>query len=102
LIVFIAAQNWRIFQTDVKLTFLNGFLEEEVYVEQSTGYVQTGYEGKILKLKKVFYDIKQAPRAWNNRSYAFFEKMTSSNAHMSMPYIQRRRRMEISYLYICV
>ena len=44
----IAAQNqWKIFQMDVKSAFLNGYLEEEVYIGQPSGYVQKGKENKV-------------------------------------------------------
>lgn len=45
----------------MKSTFLNGFLEEEIYVEQPLGFVLEGLENKILKLKKALYGLKQAP-----------------------------------------
>ena len=68
LIISLAAQNnWRIHQMDVKSTFLNGVLEEEVYIEQSQGYKAKGKKDKVLKLKKALYGLKQAPRAWNAR-----------------------------------
>ena len=49
---------------DVKLSFLNGYLEEEVYVEQPQGYEVPGQEHKVYRLKKTPYGLKQAPRAW--------------------------------------
>ena len=64
MLISIAAQNsWNIFQMDVKSVFLNGYLEEEVYIEQPMGYVQEGQEEKVLRLKKALYGLKQAPRA---------------------------------------
>jgi hypothetical protein len=50
---------------DVKSAFLNGDLEEEVYVEQPSGFVVEEEEHKVLKLSKTLYRLKQAPRAWN-------------------------------------
>jgi hypothetical protein len=42
----------------VKSAFLNGFLEEKIYVEQPLGYIEAGNEGKIYKLKKALYGLK--------------------------------------------
>lgn len=53
---------------DVKSVFLNGYLEEEVYVKQPTGFVkQAGEEHKVYKLHKALYDLKHVPRAWNTK-----------------------------------
>ena len=61
----IAAQNkWYVYQMDVKSAFLNGYLEEEVYVEHPQGYEVPGQEHKVYRLKKALYGLKQAPRAY--------------------------------------
>lgn len=75
MIIAIAAQyKWSIHQMDVKSAFLNGLLEEEVYVEQPEGYVVKGQEGKVLRLRKALYGLKQAPRAWNTRIDKYFQE----------------------------
>jgi hypothetical protein len=47
---------------DVKMTFLNGDLKEEVYMEQPEGFILPGNEKKVRKLLKSLYDLKQAPK----------------------------------------
>jgi hypothetical protein len=45
--------------------FLNGDLKEEVYVHQPPGFAIPGKEGKVLRLRKALYGLRQAPQAWN-------------------------------------
>ena len=52
---------------DVKSTFLNGELKEEVYMEQPKGFDLTARKDLVCKLKKDLYGLKQAPRAWYAR-----------------------------------
>ena len=53
IVLAIEAQNkWHVHQMDVKLTFLNGYLEEEVFVERPQGYEVLGREHKVYKLKR--------------------------------------------------
>ncbi len=59
-----AIEDMEIHQMDVKTTFLNGDLEEEVYMEQPEGFTHEG-EHFVCKLHKSLYGLKQPPRAWN-------------------------------------
>jgi hypothetical protein len=52
---------------DVKTAFLNGYLDEEVYMEQLEGFKITGQENKVCKLLKSLYGFKQAPKQWHER-----------------------------------
>ncbi|KAK2450696.1 putative mitochondrial protein [Trifolium repens] len=59
---------------DVKSAFLNGYLQEEVYVEQPKGFMDPEYPNYVYKLKKALYGLKQAPRAWYERLTQFLEE----------------------------
>ncbi|GKA33141.1 retrovirus-related pol polyprotein from transposon TNT 1-94 [Tanacetum coccineum] len=59
-----ASKNMTIYQMDVKTTFLNGELKEEVYVSQPEGFVDPDHPTHVYSLKKALYDLKQALRAW--------------------------------------
>ncbi|CAJ2632822.1 unnamed protein product [Trifolium pratense] len=59
--------NWSIYQMDVKCAFLNGPLDEEVYVKQPVGFQVDGQKDKVYRLHKALYGLKQAPRAWNKK-----------------------------------
>ncbi|CAL1405650.1 unnamed protein product [Linum trigynum] len=75
MVITLAAQNgWKIHQMDVKSAFLNGYLEEDIYVEQPPGYIVEGQEDKVLKLKNALYGLKQAPRVWNSRIDKYFQQ----------------------------
>jgi hypothetical protein len=65
LIALAAHRGWEIHHMDVKSAFLNGDLHEEVYVAQPAGFINTGSEHKVLRLRKALYRLHQAPMAWN-------------------------------------
>ena len=63
LLITIAAIFYlKIHQMDVKTAFLDGDLEEEIYMDQPEGFVETGQESKVCKLTKSLYGLKQAPK----------------------------------------
>nr|GEY82255.1 retrovirus-related Pol polyprotein from transposon TNT 1-94 [Tanacetum cinerariifolium] len=63
-LAYVAHKDFTVFQMDVKTTFLNGILKEEVYVGQPLGFVSKQYPDHVYALDKVLYGLKQAPRAW--------------------------------------
>ncbi|GJW88831.1 ribonuclease H-like domain, reverse transcriptase, RNA-dependent DNA polymerase [Tanacetum coccineum] len=66
LLLAIAANNkWEVHHLDVKSAFLHGDLKEEVYVTQPEGFTKKGDDGKVYRLIKALYGLRQAPRAWN-------------------------------------
>ncbi|KAK2379434.1 putative mitochondrial protein [Trifolium repens] len=66
--------KFKLYQMDVKSAFLNGYLQEEVYVEQPKGFVDPEHPNYVYKLKKALYGLKQAPRAWYERLTQFLEE----------------------------
>ncbi|MCV5002720.1 reverse transcriptase domain-containing protein, partial [Escherichia coli] len=62
-----ASLDYEIWQVDVKTAFLNGYLEEEIYISQPDGFIKEGQEQKVCKLLKSIYGLKQASRSWNLR-----------------------------------
>jgi hypothetical protein len=56
--------GFKLYQMNVKSAFLNGILQEEVYVEQPKGFQDPHHSHHVYKLKKALYGLKQAPRAW--------------------------------------
>ena len=66
-IALAAEKKVHLHQMDVVSAFLNGDLEEEIYMEQPEGYVQHGKEDLVCKLRKSLYGLKQSPRYWNRK-----------------------------------
>nr|GEX27972.1 zinc finger, CCHC-type [Tanacetum cinerariifolium] len=75
-----AIHNLVIHQMDVKTAFLNGDLDEEVYMKQPEGFVMPGNEHKVCKLVKSLYGLKQAPKQWHEK---FDEVVLSSGFHLN-------------------
>nr|GEY44756.1 ribonuclease H-like domain, reverse transcriptase, RNA-dependent DNA polymerase [Tanacetum cinerariifolium] len=66
LLLVVAVNNkWEVHHLDVKYAFLHGDLKEEVYVTQLEGFIKRQDNGKVYRLTKALYGVRQAPRAWN-------------------------------------
>nr|GEV50315.1 reverse transcriptase domain-containing protein [Tanacetum cinerariifolium] len=63
-VAYAAHKSFPIYQMDMKTTFLNDPLKEEVYVAQPDGFVDPDHLEKVYRLRKALYVLKQAPRAW--------------------------------------
>ena len=74
LLAFACFKGFVLYQMDVKSVFLNGFINEEVYVEQPSGFQIFNFPNHVFKLKKALYGLKQAPRAWYERLSKFLLK----------------------------
>nr|GFA82803.1 retrovirus-related Pol polyprotein from transposon TNT 1-94 [Tanacetum cinerariifolium] len=70
-LAYAAYKNMVVYQMDVKTAFLNGNLQEEVYVSQPDGSVDSDNPNHVYKLKKALYGLKQAPRAWYDMLSSF-------------------------------
>ena len=79
--------DYEIWQMDVKTAFLNGNLEESIYMSQPEGFIKQDQEQKVCKLKKSIYGLKQASRSWNIRfdtaikSYGFEQNIDEPSVY---------------------
>jgi hypothetical protein len=73
-LAFSSYKKFKVYQMDVKSTFLNGNLEDEVYIEKQDGLQITNKRDYVCKLNKALYGLKQAPRAWYARLDSYLQK----------------------------
>lgn len=102
-IISIAAEmGWSIHQMDVKTAFLNGIIQEEVYIEQPQGFEQHERETHVCRLKKALYGLKQAPRAWYLCIDTYLQEMgfNKSDADPNLYYIVVGEDPIILVLYV--
>ena len=95
-----AKTKWKLHQMDVKTTFLNGVIKEEVYIEQPQGFKIEDRRTHVCKLKKVVYGLKRAPRAWYERIDSFLMSLgfTKSKAD---PNLSFKAIWRMNLLYYC-
>ncbi|GKC37373.1 retrovirus-related pol polyprotein from transposon TNT 1-94, partial [Tanacetum coccineum] len=74
LLAYACAIDFKLFQMDVTSAFLNGFINEDVYMAQPPGFIDFKEPDHVYKLKKALYGLKQASKAWYDRLKAFFIK----------------------------
>ena len=94
--------GWKIHDVDVNTTFLNEFIEEEVYIEQSEGFETVDRDSHMCRLKIPLYGLKQAPHAWYTKTDRYFTGMgfTESEADVKLYYIVVDGELFIILLYV--
>jgi hypothetical protein len=102
ILTIVAVMKWKIHQMDVKTMFMNGVIEEEVYVEQPQGFEKHDRKSHVCRLKKVLYGLKQAPRAWYGIIDSFLMSLgfTMSKADSNLYYKVEDGRRVILLLYV--
>nr|GEW97800.1 retrovirus-related Pol polyprotein from transposon TNT 1-94 [Tanacetum cinerariifolium] len=101
-LVFVAHKNMVIYQMDVKTAFLNGNLQEEVYVSQPDGFVDPDKPNHVYKLKKALYGLKQAPRAWYDMLSSFLISQYFSKGSVDPTLFIRRNGNDLLLVQIYV
>jgi hypothetical protein len=88
IISLVTSMGWKLHQMDVKKDFLNGAIEEEVYIEQPQGFEIHSRDTHVYKLKKAPYGLKKAPRAWYAKMDNYLTRLgfSKSNADPNFYY----------------
>jgi len=94
--------KFKLFQMDVKSVFLNGYLYEEIYVEQPKGFIDPNFLNHVYKLKKALYGLKQAPRAWYERLTEFLinQGYRKGGTDKTLFVKKDKRRLMIAHIYV--
>lgn len=100
LLAIVARDDLELMHFDVKTAFLNGMLEEEIYMDQPRGYPEKS--GYVCKLKRSLYGLKQASRAWNTCFVDFLRKFQLTPLMKDECILVRRSTKDSRKLYIAV
>ncbi|GJY82770.1 retrovirus-related pol polyprotein from transposon TNT 1-94 [Tanacetum coccineum] len=101
-LTYVAYMNMIVYQMDVKTTFLNGILREEVYVSQPDGFVDQDNPNHVYKLKKVVYRLKQASHTWYDLFLKFLLSQEFSKGTVDPTFFIRRQGKNILLVQIYV
>ena len=94
--------DWPLFQLDVKNAFLNGELEEEVFMDLPPGFDEEGKFSKVFRLKKSLYGPKQSPRAWFDRFTKVILQHGYKQAHTDHTLFCKRDKEKIANIIVYV
>eukprot|EP00253_Pinus_taeda_P032168 PITA_32168 len=102
-VISLAAQlGWEIHQMNLKISFLKGLIEEEVYIEQPEGFNTHEKSTHVCRLKKALYGLKKAPRAWYGRIDNYLQRLgfIKSDADPNLYYLMVENEPLILVLYV--
>ena len=102
LLAYASIMNFKLYQMDVKSAFLNGLIQEEVYVEQPPGFEIPDKPNHVYKLQKALYGLKQAPRAWYERLSNFLLEKDFSRGKVDTTLFIKRKHNDILLVQIYV
>ncbi|PNY15185.1 putative LRR receptor-like protein kinase, partial [Trifolium pratense] len=94
--------KFKLYQMDVKSAFLDGYLHEEVYVEQPKGFIDPNHPDQVYKLKKALYGLKQATRAWYERLTDFLvsQRYRKGGNDKTLFVKEKRGNLMIAQIYV--
>lgn len=96
------SKSWPIQQLDVNNAFLQGTLDEEVYMEQPPGFIDKDHPHHVCRLRKAVYGLKQAPRAWYVELTTFLLRLGFKNSLADTSLFVLQRGSEVVYLLVYV
>ena len=101
-LAYAAHKKFKVFQMDVKSAFLNGELDEEVFVEQPPGFVDPIFPNHVYRLDKALYGLKQAPRAWYETLAQFLLEngFTRGTIDKTLFYINKGNDLLLVQIYV--
>ncbi|KAK2364611.1 cysteine-rich RECEPTOR kinase [Trifolium repens] len=102
LLAYACNMNFKLYQMDVKSAFLNGYINEEVYVKQPPGFENHEHPDYVFKLKRALYGLKQAPRAWYDRLSKFLIKNGYSRGKVDTTLFIKRKGKDVLLVQIYV
>jgi len=102
LLAFSSIQGFKLFQMDVKSAFLNGYINEEVFVSQPPGFEDYKNPEHVYKLKKALYGLKQAPRQWYERLSEFLLSQGYDRGNSDKTLFIKKKREDIILVQVYV
>ena len=102
LLAYACAKDFKLYQMDVKSAFLNGVINEEVYVSQPPGFENNEYPDHVFKLKQALYGLKQGPWVWYERLSKFLLDHGYSRGQVDTTLFIKRKGKHILLVQIYV